>query len=98
VLAVLLLYRLVRRPQALAAYLSLAAILLATGHALPLRRRAGRHPGRVSVGVLLWRNRGEWRRILAATAIAAAVGGALLGAFYVALHLQPALCRHLLPT
>lgn len=88
-LVVLLLYRLVKRPQALAACLSLAALLLATGLLSHYEGALAALPAAVLWGVLLWQQRAEWKRVLAATAIAAAVGGALLGAFYAPYILNP---------
>jgi 4-amino-4-deoxy-L-arabinose transferase-like glycosyltransferase len=81
-LVVLILYRLVQRPQALTGYLTLAALLLATGLLSHYEGALVALPAAVLWGVLLWRERRDWRRIAGATAIAAVVGGVLLGAFY----------------
>ncbi len=89
ILAVLLLYRLVRRPQAMTAYLTLAAMFMATGMLSHYEGALAAIPAAYLWAVLLWRNRSAWRRILVATAIAAAVGAALLAAFYVPYIVNP---------
>ena len=89
ILVVLILYRLVRRPWALAGYLTLAALLLATGLLSHYEGALVALPAAVLWGVLLWQQRRDWRRIAAATAIAAVAGGALLGAFYVPYVVNP---------
>ncbi|MBP8293708.1 MAG: glycosyltransferase family 39 protein, partial [Caldilineaceae bacterium] len=89
ILAVLLLYRLVRRPQAMTAYLSLAALFMATGILSHYEGALAAIPAAYLWAVLLWRNRSAWRQIMVATVVAAAVGGALLAAFYVPYIVNP---------
>lgn len=89
VLVVLLLYRLVRKPEVLAGYLTLAALFLATGLLSHYEGALVALPALFLWCVLLWRNRTQWRRVLGATVIAAVVGGALLGSFYVPYVFNP---------
>ena len=83
VLAVLVLYRLYVKPAAPAHYLSLAAILLATGMLSHYEGALAAIPAAFLLAMIFWQNRGQWRALLGATAIAAAVGAVLLGSFYV---------------
>ena len=89
ILVVLLLYRVVRRPQALVGYLTLAALLLATGLLSHYEGALVALPAAYLWGVLLWHNRKDWKRIVGATAVAALVGGALLAAFYLPYVFNP---------
>jgi hypothetical protein len=89
VLVVLILYRLVRKPQALTPYLALAALLLATGLLSHYEGVLVALPAAVLWGVLLWQQKTDRGRILRATAIAAVAGGALLAAFYVPYVINP---------
>ncbi len=86
ILVVLILFRLVRRslhpPQPLTGYLTLAALLLATGLLSHYEGALAALPAALLWGVLLWQQRSAWRRVAAATLVAAAAGGALLAAFY----------------
>ncbi len=81
-LAVLVLVRLVQRPQALAAYLSLAALFLATGILSHYEGALAALPAAYLLGLLFWRERARAREIAGAALVAAAVGGLLLAAFY----------------
>ncbi len=89
VLVVLILYRLVRRPQALTPYLTLAALLLATGLQSHYEGALVALPAAVLWGVLAWQQRHNWRPVAVATLIAAVAGGAFLGAFYVPYVVNP---------
>ena len=89
ILVVLLLYRVVRRPQALVGYLTLAALLLATGLLSHYEGALVALPAAFLWGVLVWGNRKDWKRIAGATAVAAIVGGGLLAAFYLPYVLNP---------
>jgi hypothetical protein len=94
VLAVLLLYRLYVKPAATARYLSLAAILLATGMLSHYEGALAAIPAAYLLGVIFWRNRDQWRALLGATALRrrwARGAGSLLRA----LHRQRSFCRHL---
>ncbi|MBW7883503.1 MAG: glycosyltransferase family 39 protein, partial [Caldilineaceae bacterium] len=89
ILAVLVLYRLTVKPVAPARYLSLAAILLATGIHSHYEGVLAALPAAFLLGMLWWRNRGKWRELLGATLIAAVVGAALLAIFYAPYILNP---------
>ena len=89
IVVVLLLYRTVRRPQALTGYLTLAALLLATGLLSHYEGVLVALPAAFLWAILLWRNRRDWKRIAGATGVAAVVGGALLAAFYVPYVINP---------
>jgi 4-amino-4-deoxy-L-arabinose transferase-like glycosyltransferase len=88
-LVVLILYRLLQRPQALMGYLTLGALLLATGLLSHYEGALVALPALLLWGVLLWQQRQEWRRVAVATVVAAVVGGALLAAFYVPYVINP---------
>ena len=89
VLVVLILYRLVRRPQALTGYLTLAALLLATGLQSHYEGALVALPAAILWGVLAWQQRRSWRPVAVATVIAAVAGGAFLGAFYLPYVINP---------
>jgi hypothetical protein len=89
ILVVLILYRLVRHPRGLTGYLTLASLLLATGLLSHYEGILAALPAAFLWGVLLWRNRGEWKRIAGATAVAAMVGGIFLASFYAPYILNP---------
>lgn len=82
VLAVYVLVRLLQRTRALSAWLSLAAVFLATGILSHYEGALPMIPAAFLLGVIFWRNRTQWKPIAVATLIAAAVGGALLAVFY----------------
>ncbi len=89
ILVLLLLYRLVRQPRALAGYLTLAALFLATGLLSHYEGALVALPAALLWGWLCWRERAQWRALLGATAVAAVAGGALLASFYVPYVLNP---------
>ncbi|BAM01286.1 MULTISPECIES: glycosyltransferase family 39 protein [Caldilinea] len=82
VLTVLVLYRLYTKPAAATNYLTLAAIFLATGMLSHYEGVLPALPAAVLLAATFWRYREQWRTLLGATAIAAAAGALLLGAFY----------------
>jgi hypothetical protein len=83
ILTVLILYRLVQQPRALTRYMTLAAILLATGLLSHYEAALAGLPAVFLLGVLLWQQRGRWGEIVGATVIGGAVGVAMLALFYV---------------
>jgi len=83
VLAVLVLYRLYVKPDAPARYLSLAAILLATGMLSHYEGVLAAIPAAFLLAMTFWKQRSQRRALLGATAIATAVGVVLLASFYV---------------
>jgi 4-amino-4-deoxy-L-arabinose transferase-like glycosyltransferase len=89
VLAVLILYRLVVKPVALARYLTLAALLLATGMLSHYEGALAALPAAFLLAVLFWQQRTRWKELLGAVAIAALAGGALLALFYVPYVVNP---------
>lgn len=88
-LAVLIAYRLVRRPQALARYLLLAAILLATGLLSHYEAAQAAVPVGFLLLALLWQRPRQWLQLLLAALPAVVVAGLLLAAFYVPFVLHP---------
>lgn len=88
-LAVLIAYRLVRRPAAVARYLLLAAILLATGLLSHYEAAQAVAPVGFLLLALLWQQPRQWLRLLLAAVPALVVGGLLLAAFYVPFVLHP---------
>jgi hypothetical protein len=96
ILAVLLLYRLVRRPQAMTAYLTLAAMFMATGMLVPLRRRARRDSRRVSVGGAALAQPQRMAADPGGNGRGRGGGRRAAGRLLLALHRQPALLRHAL--
>lgn len=88
-LAVLIAYRLARQPTAVARYLLLAAILLATGLLSHYEAAQAVVPMGFLLLALLWQERRQWLRLVLATIPAIIVGGALLAAFYVPFVLHP---------
>ncbi|MBE2237258.1 MAG: glycosyltransferase family 39 protein, partial [Caldilineaceae bacterium] len=82
-LVVLVLYRLYVKPVAVARYLALAAILLATGMLSHYEGALAAIPAVFLLGLIFWDNRDRWRALLGATVIAAIVGAVVLGVFYV---------------
>jgi lipoprotein signal peptidase len=89
VLAVYAMWRLVREPKGLAPWLSLAAISAATGLLSHYEGALVALPIAILWGVLYWRNRERQREVWVATAIAVAVGGAVLASFYLPYVLHP---------
>ncbi len=83
VLTVLILYRLIINPQAIARYLTLAAILLATGLLSHYEAALVAIPALFLFLLLLWTRPTRWREILGGALIATLVGGAMLAFFYV---------------
>ncbi len=83
VLTVLILYRLVRQPKALANYLTLAAILLATGLLAHYDAAIAVVPATFLLIVLIWQQRAHWVALGRALLLALLVGAALLASFYV---------------
>ena len=81
-LTVLVLHRVLTRPVAPARWLSLAALFLATALLSHYEGALAALPAAYLLGVLAWRNRAQWRAILGATLVAAAVGGGVLALFY----------------
>lgn len=88
-LVVLIAYRLVRRPEAIARYLLLAAILLATGLLSHYEAAQAAVPVGFLLLALLWQQPRQWLRLLVAAIPAVVVGGLLLAAFYVPFVLHP---------
>jgi len=88
-LAVLIAYRLLRRPVAMARYLLLAAILLATGLLSHYEAAQAAVPVGFLLVALLWQQPRQWLRLLIAAIPAVVVGGLLLAAFYVPFVLHP---------
>lgn len=89
VLAVLIFYRLYREPKALTAYMTLAALLLATGLLSHYEGVWAFIPIACLLVGLLWRGRVQWPKVLGATAVAVVVGGVLAASFYVPFVLHP---------
>lgn len=89
VLAVLVLVRLLHKPKALAPWLTLAAIYLATAILSHYEGVLPMIPAAFLLGVLAWRERARWRSIAGATLIAAAVGAAILALFYLPYIFNP---------
>ncbi|MEZ4717353.1 MAG: glycosyltransferase family 39 protein [Caldilineaceae bacterium] len=83
ILTVMVLYRLVQQPRALTRYLTLAAMLLATGLLSHYEAALAGLPAAFLLGVLIWQNRPRWREIVGATVIGGVVGVVLLALFYV---------------
>ncbi len=83
VLTVLILYRLVRQPKALANYFTLAAILLATGLLAHYDAAIAMLPAAFLLGVFIWQQRPRWVTLGRALLPALLVGAALLASFYV---------------
>ncbi len=83
VLTVLILYRLLRQPKALANYLSLAAALLATGILGHYEAAVAAAPAGFLFLVLAWQQRARWSAVARALGLAAVMGGALLASFFV---------------
>ncbi len=88
-LAVLILVRVLEKPRAYMAYLSLAAIFLATGALSHYEGVLAGLPIALLWGALLWRQRQERRAIVIATLVAVLVGGVLLALFYAPYVLNP---------
>ncbi|MBX3013966.1 MAG: glycosyltransferase family 39 protein [Caldilineaceae bacterium] len=88
-LAVLLAYRLLRRPEAMARYLIVAAILLATGLLSHYEAAQAAVPVGFLLLALLWQQPRQWARLLLATIPALLVGAILLAAFYLPFVLHP---------
>ncbi len=88
-LAVLILARLLKTPRAFTAYLSLAALFLATGALSHYEGVLAGLPVALLWGALLWRQRQERRALVAATLVAVAVGGVILAFFYLPFVLNP---------
>lgn len=82
-LAVLIAYRLLRRPVALTRYLLLAAILLATGLLSHYEAAQAMVPVGFLLAALLWQQPRQWFRFAVAAIPAVAVGALLLAAFYI---------------
>ena len=89
VLVVLAVYHIVSRPRALTAYLTLAALYLATGMLSHYEGALALIPATFLWAALLRRNQADRRTIMVATVVAAAVGGALVLAFYLPFVLSP---------
>ncbi len=87
--ALLVLVRLVQQPRALAAWLSMAALFIATGVLSHYEGVLVAIPAAYLLGVLFWRERARRREVAGATLIAAGVGALLLGAFYIPYVLNP---------
>ena len=83
VLVILILLRLVQRPQALTRYLTLAAFLMATGLLSHYEGGLVAIPATFLGGLLLWRERARWRVVAKALAISAVTGAGVLALFYV---------------
>lgn len=88
-LVVLILHRLLKWPQALRPYLSLAALLLATGVLSHYEGGLAALPAAFLLGVLFWRFRFHWVEIARAAGVAALVGAAVLALFYGPFILHP---------
>ncbi len=88
-LAVLIAYRLLRQPEALARYLLLAAILVATGLLSHYEAAQAAVPVGFLLLALLWQQPRQWLRLVIATLPAVIVGGILLAIFYVPFVLHP---------
>lgn len=89
VLAVLVLVRLLRQTRAIAPYLSVAALFLATGIHSHYEGVLAALPVAVLLVTLWWRERAQRRAIVVAALIAAGVGALLLALFYVPYILNP---------
>jgi len=89
VLVVLIVYRLMRQPKAITHYLTLAALLLATGLLAHYDALIVAVPVLCLLAGLFWQTRLRWRMVTRAVLIAALVGGALLAIFYVPFFLHP---------
>lgn len=89
IVGVLIVHRLVIEPRRVTAYLTLAAIFLATGLLSHYEGVLAALPMTYLLGVLVWRNRSDWRALLGATLIAGLVGGAVLALFYGPYVLNP---------
>ncbi len=87
--ALLVIVRLVQKPQALAPWLSMAALFIATGVLSHYEGVLVAIPAAYLLGVLCWRERARGRALLGAVAIAAGVGALLLGVFYIPYVLNP---------
>ena len=85
----LILYRLVVKPVAIARYLTLAALLLATGMLSHYEGALAALPAAFLLAVLFWQQRARWKELLGAVVIAALAGGALLALFYVPYVVNP---------
>ena len=88
-LVVLIAYRLLRQPEALARYLLLAAILLATGLLSHYEAAQAAVPVGFLLLALLWQQPRQWLRFVIAALPAVIVGGILLAIFYVPFVLHP---------
>lgn len=88
-LVVLILVRLLREPRAFAAYLSLAALLLATGVLSHYEGVLVALPAAFLWLVLLWREREQRRSLLMGTLVALGVAAVALGLFYLPYVLNP---------
>jgi hypothetical protein len=89
VLVVLVIYRLVRKPKALTRYLTLAAILLATGLLAHYDAMLTVIPVVFLVMALGWQQRVDWGALVRAAIPATLVGGGLLAIFYAPFVLAP---------
>lgn len=88
-LVVLLVYRLWRDPRALANYLTLAAILWATGLLSHYDALTTALPIGLLLAAMLWQGRLAWPALLRGALPVTLVGGALLASFYVPYLLSP---------
>lgn len=89
VLVVLILYRLVRQPKALAHYFTLAAILLATGLLAHYDAAIVAIPVAFLFVAFIWQQRPRWVTVGLALLPGLLVGTALLASFYVPFILHP---------
>ncbi len=86
---VLILHRLTVRPVALTSYLTLAALLLATGLYSHYEAALAMLPAFYFLGVLLYRHPNARKQTIVATLIAGTIGVAMLALFYVPFVLHP---------
>ena len=88
-LVVLILYRLLCKPRELTRYLTLAAILLATGLLSHYEAALAALPALFLLGVILWQRIVPWLDLFKAVVVAALAGGAMLASFYIPFITNP---------